>query len=838
MALDEYRKKRRLERTPEPAGGAAAAAAGALFVVQKHAARRLHYDLRLEIGGTLKSWAVPKGPSLDPGEKRLAVRTEDHPLEYGGFEGEIPAGNYGAGTVVLWDRGIYLPEGPPPPAEQLERGELKFALRGHKLRGSFALVRMKPAPGERSEQWLLIKHKDGFAAPGWDIEEHDGSVAEAGSLDPGAIEGAEPAALPARVELMLAAPAAKPFSDPDWLFEIKWDGMRAAAIVSDGRCSLQSRTGRDVTAQFPELRVLPERLLARQAVLDGEIVVLDEKGRSNFERLQPRMQSARPGAALLKEAPADYYLFDLLYCDGFDLRQAPLGERKRLLRALLGASPPVRYSDHVVERGEELFELARRQGAEGIIAKRIDSPYGGGRSELWKKLKGVRELDAAVCGYTAPRGGRHYFGALLVGLYRGGQLVFAGGVGSGFTERQQEELLAALEPLRTERCPFATVPETAEPAVWVEPRLVIRVRYSEITSEGRLRAPVYGGLRPDAHPEECTLENEAPRLVRTPALSTREAIEAELFGGRSNNAVIEIDGVTLRLTNLNKVYFPERGYTKRQLLGYYYRVADFILPFLKDRPLVLRRHPDGVGGPAFYQKDARAEKPPWMKTVSIASEHRGEPIEYYVASDLASLLFLTNLGCIEHNPWSSRVDDLEHPDYVFFDLDPTEGTPYATVAEVARAIARLMKQAGCPVFLKTSGATGMHAFVPLERLYTYEEARTFAEIVARLVAREAGELLAWERSVEKRQPGKVYFDYSQNAYGRPLASVYSVRPAAAATVSTPIAARQLGKPLAPEAFTLETVPAMLQQKGDLWAGFWESRQRLEPLLERLRERIG
>jgi bifunctional non-homologous end joining protein LigD len=837
MALDEYRRKRRLGETPEPSGGEPGTGGTGIFAVQRHAARRLHYDFRLEIGGTLKSWAVPKGPSLDPAEKRLAVRTEDHPIEYGDFEGEIPEGHYGAGTVQLWDRGVWFPEGPLAPEEQLERGELKFRLRGHKLRGGFVLVRMKTQGGEPGEQWLLIKHKDPFAAPGWKIGGQEGSVAAAGTLEAARLEGACRAARPERVEVMLAASVPRAFSDPAWLFEVKWDGMRAVAVVEGSAYRLYSRTGRDVTAQFPELGVLPESVLARTAVLDGEIVVLDERGRSSFERLQPRIKAARPSPALLRQAPVDYYVFDVIHCDGWDLRRTPLGERKRFLRSLLAGAPPVRFSSHVVERGEELFALVQREGAEGVIAKRIDSPYESGRSEYWKKIKAVRELDAVVGGYTAPRGGRRYFGALLAGLYRGGRLEFAGGVGAGFKESEQAALMEALAPLRTARCPFARTPETDEPAVWVEPRLVIRVRYAEITAEGRLRAPVYAGLRTDAVPEDCRLEDEAPQVVRAPALETREAIEAELFSGERDEAVIELDGVRLRLTNLNKVFFPERGYTKRALLAYYWRVADHILPFLQDRPLVLHRHPDGVAGPAFYQKAAGAEKPPWMKTVPIRSEARGEAIEYYTVSDRASLLFLANLGSIEFHPWPSRIDDLEHPDYVFFDLDPAGGTPYGVVTEVARVVVRLLGRAGCPVFVKTSGATGMHLVVPLERCYGYDEVRAFAEIVGRLAAEQAPERIDWERAPGKRRPGSVYFDYSQNAYGRPLASVYSVRPMPAATVSTPVSARQLRPALTPERYTIETVPKLLAKRPDPWAKFWESRQRLEPVLERLRRSL-
>ncbi|MFQ5694873.1 MAG: non-homologous end-joining DNA ligase, partial [Terriglobia bacterium] len=443
--LKDYRGKRDFARTPEPRGRRARA--GNLFVVQKHAARRLHYDLRLEMGGVLKSWAVPKGPSLNPRDKRLAVMTEDHPLDYGDFEGVIPERQYGAGTVMVWDTGTFTPEGGLSAGKQLAKGELKFTLAGRKLRGGFVLVKLKRS--EKGNEWLLIKHRDAFADPQWAIDEHDGSALTgrllseiAEGLPPAKaahhalaaeLEGARKASWPSNLQPMLATLGERPFSDPEWLFEIKWDGVRALAWVERGKVRLRSRTGRDITEQYPELSALPVHLLAERAIVDGEIVVLNQDGRSDFERLQSRMHVRRPPARLQQQAPVTLYLFDLLYCDGYDLRQAPLAERKRLLRQLLDARDPVRYSDHQAEQGRELFKLARAHGLEGIVAKHARSPYLSRRRPYWVKFKLRREVDAVVGGWTAPRGAREHFGALLVGLYEGKKLRFIGGVGSGFT---------------------------------------------------------------------------------------------------------------------------------------------------------------------------------------------------------------------------------------------------------------------------------------------------------------------------------------------------------------------------------------------------------------------
>ncbi len=683
--LAEYQRKRRFDRTPEPPADAGVSRRDGTFVVQKHAATRLHYDFRLAIDGVLKSWAVPKGPSLNPNDKRLAVQTEDHPMDYANFEGKIPAGNYGAGTVMVWDRGEFEVEGQAGAREQLARGEIKFQLMGEKLRGSFVLVKLKHS--QKGNEWLMIKHKDAAADPAWNVDEHDGSVLtgrtleeiaeelppkrEAIATSPQELEGAHKSAMPSRVAPMLATLVEQPFSDADWLFEIKWDGERALAWIADGKATLRSRTGKDITAQYPELACLPEAFHAKRAIVDGEIVVLDERGHSDFERLQERMHVRAPSAALVERHPAAYYAFDLLYCDGYDLRDAALLERKELLRRILRPDKcpggRVRFSDHQAEKGKELFELARQEGLEGVIGKRADSHYSGTRSTSWVKIKATRVLDAVIGGWTAPRGAREHFGSLLLGLYEGDKLRFIGHVGTGFDSKKIAAIMARLRPLAAAKCPFESVPETNEKAFWAKPELVARVRFVGWTQERRLRAPAFLALREDARPEDCQWEGEVPAapavppapdsqdpparthasakeaVVRAPALAGKvlsgpAKIEAELSSGKQETIVVELEGKRFRLTHLNKVYFPESGYTKRDLLAYYFRMADVILPFLKDRPLVLRRYPDGITGQAFFQKDVREGVPDWLETIAIPTESGGKSETHYViANDRASL---------------------------------------------------------------------------------------------------------------------------------------------------------------------------------------------------------
>jgi bifunctional non-homologous end joining protein LigD len=889
--LEEYRRKRRFDRTPEPSGEPVAGKAGAkpatapkstrlprpklpqlevrpgaehgdTFVVQKHRATRLHYDFRLAIDGTLKSWAVPKGPSQSHADKRLAVMTEDHPLDYANFEGKIPEGNYGAGTVMVWDRGTFQIEGDLDALEQLAKGEIKFSLNGEKLRGSFVLVKLKQS--EKGNEWLMIKHKDAAEDSAWNIDEHDGSALTGRTIEeikeelppkrqpipirPEELQGAHKSSMPLKVEPMLATLSDHPFSDPNWLFEIKWDGVRAMARIENGGLTLRSRNGVDITQRYPELASLPEALAAREAILDGEIVALDAQGLSNFERLQERMHVRAPSEHLVAQVPVVYFVFDLLYCDGYDLRKAPLLERKQLLSRLMHTFERFRYSDHQLEKGKELFQLAKENGLEGVLAKRTDSPYVSERSPYWLKLKITQTVDAVVGGWTEARTPALSFGSLLLGLYQGKKLRFIGHVGSGFDAKKQKELSAKLKELAAPDCPFDAVPETNEKPSWVSPQLIARVKFSGWTDEHALRHPVFVALREDARPTDCQWERETapapanPAVVRAPevvgrVLNTKAQIEAELFKGRAETAIIELDGKRLRLSNLNKVYFPESGYTKRDLLAYYYRMADFILPFLRDRALVLRRYPDGIKGQAFFQKDVREGLPEWFKTVPVDSEHRGEVIHYATANDRASLLFLTGLGCIDHNPWSNRYDDLDHPDYFFFDLDPSDGTEFSVVVAIARALHEKLEELKLASFLKTSGATGIHLYIPVERIYTYEQLRTFGEIIARTVTADHPNLVTNERTVAKRPAGRVLIDVQQNAHGRPLAAAYSVRAFPQAPVSTPLLPRELRPSLRPETLNVKTVLARLQEKGDLWADFWKRRQRLEDAIELLSRRM-
>jgi bifunctional non-homologous end joining protein LigD len=564
------------------------------------------------------------------------------------------------------------------------------------------------------------------------------------------------------------------------------------------------------------------------------------------------MHVRAPAPTLVTQVPATYYAFDLLYCDGYDLRHVPLLQRKEFMRRLLHPANHVRFSDHQLEKGKELYELAGANGLEGIIGKKVDSLYSEGRSNLWVKIKQTTSIDAVIGGWTEPRTPGLRFGALLLGLYEGNKLRFVGHVGTGFDGKTQETIGKLLKEREIETCPFEKVPEANEPEHWVKPELVARARYSEWTPEKRLRHPVFLGLRNDARPEDLTWKAEVqadgkaevaafadnPHIVRAPevvgkVLTATPQIETELFKGKAESAVVEIDGKRMRWSNLNKVYWPESAYTKRELLAYYYRMAQYILPFLRNRPLVLRRYPDGIKGQSFFQKDVREGIPDWLETVAIESEGKNGEVHYVVANDLASLLFLTSLGCIDHNPWSSRVEDLEHPDYFFFDLDPSDETDFSTVLTIARALNKRLEEIGVKAFLKTSGATGFHMYIPVEPVYTYAQLRTFGEVIARMVSAEHPELVTHERIVAKRPKGRVLIDVQQNSMGKPLAAPYVVRAFPKAPVSAPVSPRELKANLVAEKFNIKTMVARVEEKGDLWADFWTRRLRIENVMDKL-----
>jgi bifunctional non-homologous end joining protein LigD len=914
--LSEYRRKRKFQVTPEPKGKARVEGHHK-FVVQRHAARRLHYDFRLEIDGVLKSWAVPKGPPDLPGEKRLAVHVEDHPIEYGSFEGQIPKGNYGAGDVQIWDRGTFEPEGPLPAGEQVRRGEIKFRLYGQRLKGSYVLVKMRRS--DRGNEWLFLKHN----RP--DFEEEESTAAQAATsassskksaalsrtgrkaaltdLQAKFLPGAKRSAMPQNPQVALATLIDKPFSNSNWLFEVKWDGERALAYLQGGELTLQARSGRIITQEFPDLHNMPKQVMALKAILDGEIVVLDESGHSDFQRLQKRFGAVNPPAVLQKSSPATYYAFDLLFCDGYDLRKVPLVERKRFLEQIIQPTEFLRYSAHEVEKGQELYNAARDQQLEGILAKQSDSPYVSGRTQYWLKLKILHEVDVVIGGWTAPRKTRDYFGSLLMGLFKGADLIYVGNVGTGFSQESLESIYKRLQQIERPKSPFSTVPKLKERTWWTEPQFVARIRYGQWTSEGRLRQPAFLGFREDRTAKDCQMEGEVPQEVKpsevkpsrprpvlrqqggpsqgaAPAVPTtlpeREAFapeprhspartaktvrstdkhsvarklpsspsldknlaaasadaEKQIRVAPSDTLIFTVEGKELRLSNLNKIYFPKERYTKRDLLAYYAHVAPYILPFLKDRPMVMRRYPNGVDGKTFFQKEAPSPRPDWLKIAMIASKERGGEMPYALANDLASLLFLTNLGCIDHNPWSSRPGSEKSPDYLFFDLDPTDGTPFENVVELASVIQEILEAASIKTFLKTSGATGFHIYLPLEEGYTYEEARTFADAIVEMARAKVPQLITTERAVRRRPKGRVLIDTLQNAHGKPLAAAYAVRAFPGAPVSAPISPRELKKGLQANAWNIRTMPARLAKVGDLWADFWQHRLRLEDAASR------
>ncbi len=904
--LAEYRRKRNFKETPEPAGGERATEQH-IFVIQKHSATRLHYDLRLEMDGVLKSWAVPKGPSLDPSVKRLAIHVEDHPFEYRTFEGQIPEGHYGAGDVIVWDRGTYDSEGGMSATEQLARGDLKFTLHGEKLHGSFVLVKLRHSA--KQNEWLLIKHRDEYADAVWNIEEHGESVvsgravlsakegklagrarfaadekgggirktAVSGGLRAGDIAGAVRGAMPKEIGVTLAKLGDRIFSNAEWLFEVKWDGVRTVACVTGESVELQARSGRNVTREYPEFQDLAKHVRASNAVLDGEIVALEEDGRSNFQKLQDRIGVENPSAKLLEAIPLTYYCFDLLYCDGFDLRKSPLLERKKLLSDILQGSERVRYSEHILEKGEELLAAARKKHLEGIIGKDIKSTYTGNRTAQWLKFKIVNELDAVVVGWTAPRRSRKYFGALVLGLYRDGKLQFIGSVGTGFDERKQKEIFEALQEIRVEKSAFERVPRLAEKVDWVRPEMVARVKFANWTDGENLRAPVFLSMRNDKLAKSCTFaaehvepEKASPVVVKSaeaskiakrgdsaamagaaskqPTVTKRSLAKAgrgpsgEKLGEEIRNAAkqdltLEMDGKSVHLTHLDKVYFPESGITKRDLLAYYCEMAEYILPFLEDRPLVLRRYPNGITGTTFFQKEAPAGIPQWLKTATVYSDERGGEMQYVMAEDRASLVYLTNLGCIDHNPWSSRVDSQDMPDWVFFDLDPTPDTPFSTVVKVAAEIYEVLKAIKIRCYLKTSGASGFHIFVPLKEGYTYEQTRTFAEVVGRVAAGRLPKVTTFERAVRRRPAGTVLIDALQNARGKPLAAAYCVRAFPKAPISTPLDAGELKGVSDPGVWNIRTMASRMKKKGDLWGDFWKNRQDLGAALGRLEKLV-
>ncbi|MCU1274533.1 MAG: dependent ligase, partial [Bryobacterales bacterium] len=838
MSLNEYVRKRSFAATPEPKPAVKrTSAAGQSFCVQRHDATRLHYDFRLEIDGTLKSWAIPKGPTLDPTPKRLAAMVEDHPLEYGGFEGNIPAGNYGAGSVMLWDRGTYELLGDKPALDQLARGDLKFRLDGEKLKGEFAIVLMKGRG--KGNEWLLLKKKDAEARPGWDVEQYaysvatgrtqeeiakemppreapkksrkkkeatptkvrhsSGDVTDNEGIDVASLPGAVRAPMPEAIVPMKALLTDTPPKGDEWLFEIKWDGVRAICFIDDKIVRMSSRTGNSCERQYPELSVIGHQISARQAILDGEIAVLDKSGVSRFSLIQSRIGVADPNsiAHLARRTPATLFVFDLLYLDGYDLRGVRLAERKRALASIAQPSAVMRVSEHFVNNGEEMLNAARATGLEGIIAKCATSTYQPKRSRDWLKIKIVAQQEFILCGYTA--GEREHFGSLVLGLYQDGELVYVGNVGTGFDQRLLDTIYQRIEPLTTARSPFKNAPRIARDVTWVRPEVVCAVKFSNWTEDGMLRAPVFLGLRPDVDPKECVRETTAP-VEETAKAGARPL----LLSGKADEVSMTIDNRRLKFTHLNKIFYPAEGYNKRDLLNYYDAVADLLLPYLKDRPLSLKRYPDGITADFFFQKDTHDRFPDWMRVEPIYSDHKKAPTRWVLADDRATLLYLTNLGCIDQNPWMSRVGALECPDFMLIDLDP-QGCEFERIIEAAQLVRKKLDLLGLEGYPKTTGGDGMHIYVPLEPLYNYDQVRSFTEIIARVVATERPDLFTTPRPVARREQGKVYFDYLQIGASKTIAAPYVVRAYPGAPVATPLAWREVTPGLMPSHFHIRNV---------------------------------
>jgi len=627
--------------------------------------------------------------------------------------------------------------------------------------------------------------------------------------------------MPSAIEPMKAQLAERPPRGDGWLFEVKWDGVRAIALIENESLQLQSRTGNRCERQYPELAIIPHQVAAETAVLDGEIAVLDAKGVSQFHLIQPRIMNADPNsvAHMARSTPVVYFAFDLLYLNGYDLRGVHLDERRKLLEKIATPDPVFRVSTVFPGAGEELLEAARENGLEGLIAKRATSTYESKRSADWLKLKIVTQQEFAIGGFTEPQGDRSHFGALVLGVYKAGKLNWVGNVGTGFDQKTLAYLASRLEPLIVQKCPFAERPKPDRGMTWVKPELVAEVKFASWTQDNRLRAPVYLGLRQDIKPAEAVREDAAA------------AAAAELLAD-VKEATHEVDGHTLKFTNLKKVFYPDEGYTKRDVINYYDAVSALILPHLKDRPLSLKRYPNGIKDEFFFQKHVPETFAPWLRTELIDSDHNEAPINYVFAQDRASLLYLANLGCIDQNPWMSCLGSLDNPDFILIDLDPQE-CPYDMIVEAALLVKHVLDEIGLEGYPKTTGGRGMHVYIPVETDYSYDQTRTFAEVIARIVVRRKPELFTTPRSVAKRERNRVYFDWVQNAKSKTIAAPYVLRAYPGAPVATPLEWGEVRKGLNPSQFNIANARARFQEKGDLFAGVLKRPQKMEKALGKL-----
>jgi len=890
MGLTKYKEKRNFKESPEPQGGTADKDV-LRFVVQKHDASHLHYDFRLEMEGVLKSWAVPKGPSMDPAVKRLAMMVEDHPYDYRNFEGVIPSG-YGAGTVIVWDEGTY--EAMEMPGEskkaqdkhlrhQLHAGKIKIILHGEKLKGEFALVK---AHGRGENGWLLMKLEDDFSDTKKDILAKDKSVLSGKTVaqmekspeqvygkktvkhkqakkavealiepepEPSKpsrkktappsgdlktlLKGTPRKAFPAKLTPMLATLADKPFDSDEWSYEVKWDGYRAVAFMNGKTAELKSRNDKSFNEKFYPIHDALKQW-GIKAVVDGEVVVTDENGLSNFGDLQ-NWRSEADGDLL-------YFVFDILWLDGKDLTRLPLYRRREILAQVVPEEGSIRISDSFDLPGTEFFATAKELGLEGIIAKKKESTYHPGiRVDDWLKIKAAKRNEVVIGGYTKNEDSSKPFSSLLVGIFEDGKLVYTGKIGTGFSNKLQLEMLEQFRPLIRKTPPFATEPDINKPsrfrpdpphatATWLEPELVCEVSFAEMTTDGVMRHPSFEGMREDKKAKDVTrdIEQSAKAIVErdTKTASAKEKAAAEtknkmkaapsrkerktLLNPTDETQVRKVNGHELKFAHLSKEYWPADHITKRDLLNYYYRIAPFILPYLKDRPQSLNRHPNGIKGHSFYQKDVTGKVPDWIETYLYHSEGDDTDKHFLVGTNEASLLYMASLGCIEMNPWSSRIQSPDNPDFCIIDLDPDKNS-FDQVIEAAQTTKSVLDELGVESYCKTSGSTGLHVYIPLGAKYDYEQSKEFARIVVTLVQQRIPDYTTLERTIKDRK-GKMYLDFLQNRPQATVAAAYSLRPKPGATVSMPLHWEEVKKGLKMSDFTIKNAVERANSEGDIF----------------------
>jgi bifunctional non-homologous end joining protein LigD len=860
MSLTKYKTKRSFDKTTEPQGGKAEKDK-LHFVVQKHDATRLHYDFRLEMKGVLKSWAVPRGPSTDPSIKRLAVMVEDHPYDYRKFEGIIPKGQYGGGTVIVWDEGWYEPaEGSFADKKkmdkrvrhQLHEGKLVVTLHGQKLKGNYALVK---SSNHEENAWLLMKVKDSYARKS-DVTKKSKSVISGKTIlqmekQPDKVhqsnrnetvsaqkkkvkqkdaaknnvkQAGTKAKFPETIAPMLATLTDKPFDNDDWVYEIKWDGYRAISHLYHGNVELKSRNNKSFKERFyPLVAALKE--LKLDVVLDGEIIVAGDEGLSNFGQLQ-NWRSEADGELL-------YYVFDVLWLDGYSLLEIPLLKRREILKEIIPEHPLIHISELFKAGGMEFYEAAKKMKLEGIMAKKADSLYTPGiRTKEWLKIKVANRQEVVIGGFTRNEGTTKTFSSLVVGVFENGKLRYTGKIGTGFNENTQQEMMKMFKPLVRKTPPFLEEPDVNKPSrfrpnppnaevTWLKPVLVCEVSFTEMTSDGVMRHPSFEGMREDKKASDVKAEKATPvkEVTKKSVLHEKKLLKRRgkvarktLLNPTDEQQERNVNGYPLKFTNLSKLYWPKDKVTKRDMLNYYYQVAPYILPYLKDRPQSLNRYPNGINKESFYQKDVTGKVPEWIDTFPYTSE--GKKKNFMVCTNEASLLYMASLGCIEMNPWSSRTESPDNPDWCIIDLDPDKND-FDQVIETALVTKQVLEAAGVKGYCKTSGSTGLHIYIPLGAKYDYEVSKEFGRLIATFVQAELPKFTSIERATSNRK-GKIYIDFLQNRPQATLASVYSLRPKPGATVSMPLYWEEVKKGLSISDFSIHNAVSRITELGDIF----------------------